>query len=203
MKNHPLPSTLPLMLMGIVLIVFGIIAIAAPAVAGKTVVTVIAGVLIVAGIVQLVSGWRAEGWSHRLPPLILGAITVLAGIGMLADKYLTLGILTWLLTAFFIVEGIWKIVGSFNYRPARGWVSLLISGVLTLGLGLLIFIGWPSSKEWAIGLLVGVDLLSTGISLMVVAATIKALEDVVEEELQQARAVEPAAESAAENQSAE
>ncbi len=70
----------------------------------------------------------------------------------------------------FILEGIWKIVSSLSYRSASGWVWVLGSGVLSLLLGLLIWNQWPVSGMWAVGVLVGVDLLSTGISMVVLSS---------------------------------
>jgi uncharacterized membrane protein HdeD (DUF308 family) len=163
------------MLTGIVLIVFGMIAIATPAVAGTAVVMVIGGVLLIAGVVQFIQGWRAESWSSRLPPLILGLVTALCGLGVLGHPLLGLGFLTLLLAIFFVVEGTWKIIASFSFRPAPGWLFMLGSGVLGLVLGLLIWKQWPVSGLWAVGVLVGVDLLMTGISMVALAFTVRRL----------------------------
>jgi len=80
-----------------------------------------------------------------------------------------------LLVGFFVAEGIWKIIASFSYRPATGWLFMLLSGVLALILGVMIWRQWPLSGLWAVGILVGVDLLSTGVSMIALAATMKSL----------------------------
>lgn len=175
------PSTTALTLIGILSVVLGIIAIVTPAVAGKAVVIVIGAVMLVAGIAQIFSGLRAEGWSHKLPPLILGIITAIAGLGVLGHPLLGLTFLTLLLVVFFVVEGLWKIVASFSYRPAKGWLAFLISGILTLVLGVLIWRQWPISGLWAVGVLVGVDLLTTGISLIALASTVGRLKKLAED----------------------
>jgi uncharacterized membrane protein HdeD (DUF308 family) len=82
-----------------------------------------------------------------------------------------------LLAIFFVMEGIWKIIASFSYRPASGWLLMLASGVIALVLGLLIGRQWPLSGLWAIGVLVGVDLLMTGISMVVLASTVRRISD--------------------------
>ena len=76
-----------------------------------------------------------------------------------------------LLAIFFVMEGIWKIIASFSYRPASGWLAILASGVIALVLGLLIWNQWPVSGLWAVGILVGVDLLMTGISMVTLASS--------------------------------
>ena len=70
------------------------------------------------------------------------------------------------------MEGAWKIVVSFRYKPATGWKWLLASGLLSLILGLLIWNQWPVSGMWAVGALVGVNLLGTGLALAALASTL-------------------------------
>ena len=181
MKDRELPSTIPLFLMGILLIVLGVMAIATPSVAGKWVVLVIGIMLLLAGTVQIVTGLRSEGWSRRLPPMILGLISLICGIGLVGEPVIGMEAITWIMAVFFIVEGVWKIFTSFNYRPAVGWIAMLLSGVLTLGLGYLIFSQWPLSGMKAIGILVGVDLLMTGISMVLVAQTMRRLKRAVQD----------------------
>ncbi len=176
MTTNNLPQTNHLMLTGILLIIFGVIAIATPAVAGTAVVIVIGAMLLLAGIVQFVQGLRAESWSSKLLPLILGLVTALCGVGVLGHPLLGLSFLTLLLVAFFVVEGIWKIIASFSYRPAPGWLFMLASGALGLVLGVLIWQQWPVSGLWAVGILVGIDLLMTGISMVALATTVGRLD---------------------------
>ncbi|MGD8235991.1 MAG: DUF308 domain-containing protein [Chromatiales bacterium] len=175
MNSQTLPGGKRLKWLGIGMLVLGVIAVMAPAVTGTWVVYIIGGVLLVTGIAQLFSGFQAEGWSAKVIPLILGVITTLAGIGVLGNPILGLGTLTLLLVIFFIAEGIWKIIASLGYRPAEGWFWLLASGAISLVLGFMIWNQWPVSGLWAVGILVGVNLISTGLSLVVLASAIKEL----------------------------
>ena len=106
-------------------------------------------------------------------PLILGVITRLCGILLIGHPLLGLSFLTLLLVLFFVVEGAWKMVSAFSYRSVSGWVWMLVSGMLSLILSLLIWNQWPVSGMWAVGLLVGVDLLSTGASMIVLALALR------------------------------
>lgn len=180
MNEREIPSTIPLFLMGVLLIVLGVLAIATPSVAGEWVVLVIGVMLILAGVIQVFTGLRSEGWSRRLPPLMLGVISLLCGLGLISEPIIGELAITWIMAAFFIIEGIWKVFASFNYRPAAGWIALLLSGVLTVGLGYLIYQQWPLSGMTAIGVLVGVDLLVTGISMVLVARTMRQLRRAVD-----------------------
>ena len=89
--------------------------------------------------------------------------------------------LTLLLIIFFLVGGICKIVASFSYRPASGWLAMLSSGIITLVLAVLIWRQWPFSGLWAVGILVGVDLLTTGISMLALAVTVRRLQSAAED----------------------
>jgi uncharacterized membrane protein HdeD (DUF308 family) len=167
------------MVVGVALVVFGIAAILAPALAGTAVVIVIGALLIVSGLVQFVQGLREPSWRSKLLPLIMGAISTLAGVSVLAHPWLGLEVLTLVLAVVFVIEGIWKIFVSFSFRAASGWLAMLLSGVLALILGVLIWMQWPLSGMWAIGVLVGVDLIMTGAAMIALAVTIRRAAKIV------------------------
>ncbi|QDU74749.1 acid-resistance membrane protein [Bremerella volcania] len=183
-----------LLIMGILTAILGVIAIGSPAVAGTAVVYIVGAIMLIAGISQVAMGLKAEGWSHKLLPLILGTVTTLGGIAVLAHPILGMEILTMILAAYFVAEGIWKVVASFSFRPAQGWLGMLFSGVITWLLGAMIWTQWPASGMWAIGILVGVDLLITGMALIFVAMTLGKIADKIEEVTTQS---EPPSEDAA------
>jgi uncharacterized membrane protein HdeD (DUF308 family) len=158
--------------LGIVLIALGVAAVLTPAVAGSAVVIVIGFILLIAGIVTVVRGLKADAGVEKAMGLILGIITALAGITVIGHPLFGLAFLTLLLVGYFVVEGVWKIVVSFRYKPASGWKWLLASGVLSLLLGLLIWSQWPVSGMWAVGVLVGVNLFGTGLALVTLASTL-------------------------------
>jgi len=158
--------------LGIVLIALGVAAVLTPAVAGSAVVIVIGFILLIGGIVAVVRGLKAEAGMEKAMGLILGIITALAGIAIISHPLFGLAFLTLLLVGYFVAEGVWKIVVSFRYKPATGWKWLLASGVLSLILGLLIWSQWPVSGLWDVGVLVGVNLVSTGLALVTLASTL-------------------------------
>lgn len=158
--------------LGIALIALGVAAVLAPAVAGSAVVMVIGLILLIAGIVPIVRGLKAGASTEKAMSLTLGIVAALAGIAVIGHPLLGLAFLTLLLVGYFLVEGVWKIVVSFRYKPATGWKWLLASGVLSLILGLLIWSQWPVSGMWAVGVLVGVNLLGTGLALVTLSSTL-------------------------------
>jgi uncharacterized membrane protein HdeD (DUF308 family) len=76
---------------------------------------------------------------------------------------------------FFVVNGVWKIATSLRFRQVRGWVWLLLSGLLSLVFVWLLWSQWPLSGAWAIGVLVGLDLLLLGVALIVLARALRRL----------------------------
>jgi len=157
--------------LGILLIVLGVISILSPAVAGGAVVTVVGLILLVAGVVQVLRAFQMTG-SEKVLTIALGVIAALAGIAVVMHPILGLAFLTLLLATYFVAEGVWKIIASFRYRPNAGWGWLLGSGLLSLVLGWLIWSQWPLSGLWAVGVLVGVNLLGTGASLVTLSQVI-------------------------------
>jgi uncharacterized membrane protein HdeD (DUF308 family) len=158
---------------GVVLIVCGIAAIITPAIAGGAVVLAIGFILLAAGILSVMRAVKAQEGLEKVLGFTLGIITALAGISVIGHPLFGLAFLTLLLLGYFLAEGIWKIVVSFRYRPATGWIWLLCSGIASLVLGFLIWSQWPVSGMWAVGILVGVNLLSTGLAFVALAATLK------------------------------
>jgi uncharacterized membrane protein HdeD (DUF308 family) len=161
--------------LGIALIALGVAAVLAPVVAGSALVIVIGFILLFAGAVPIVREMKAGASKERTMGLILGIITALTGIAVIGHPLFGLAFLTLLLVGYFVVEGVWKIVASFRYKPAAGWKWLLVSGVMSLVLGVLIWNQWPVSGMWAVGVLVGVNLLGTGLALVTLASTLKSL----------------------------
>jgi uncharacterized membrane protein HdeD (DUF308 family) len=173
MNAHDLQETKHYLPTGLFLIVLGLIAIVAPAAVGTAVVVIIGIVLLGAGIAEAVQGVRADTWSSRLPSLLFGVITSACGLGVLGHPLLGLSFLTLLLAIYFVLGGIAKLVGSFCFRPISGWLLMLGSGLISLLLGVLIWSQWPVSGLWAVGVLVGVDLLVTGVAMVVLATTVR------------------------------
>lgn len=179
--NDKKMSTTALTVMGVLLVIFGVVAIATPAVAGATVVMVIGAVLALVGIVQIITGLRTDGMVNKITPVVLGVLALLCGGTLLGEPWIGMKYITLFLAIFFGIEGFSKIVASFSYRPASGWFMLLISGVIAMFLGFLIWKQWPISGMWAVGILVGVNLLSTGISMIFLASTIRQLGNIAEQ----------------------
>jgi len=155
---------------GILLMVFGLLAVATPNIATLAVEIFVGWLFFIAGIFRAVSVWHARqmpgfGW-----PMLSGLLAVLLGLILIARPLAGVLTLTMVLIAFFILEGITAIVVAVQHREhLRSWGWVLFSGIVDLLLAYLIWAGWPNSTDWAIGLLVGINMAFLGLSLLMTA----------------------------------
>jgi len=156
--------------LGSLMIVLGIAAIAFPFTASLAVTLTVGMVLIIAGVGQLVHAISMPRWRGFFITL-LGALLALA-VGVLVLFYPLSGILslTLLVATFLLVGGVLKMILAFRLRPDLNWNWLLFAGGLAVVLGLVILSQWPFSAAWILGVLVGVDLVSSGWWMLAIAA---------------------------------
>jgi uncharacterized membrane protein HdeD (DUF308 family) len=149
---------------GVLLILFGMLAVGSPFVAAVAVSVVVAWLIILAGVVHLILAFHAHGAGSLIWKLLVGLAYLFFGIYLIMHPLLGVASLTLVLASLFLIEGILDIILFFKMRSMRGSSWVLIDGVITVLLGLLIYIHWPSSSIWAIGTLVGVSMIISGIT---------------------------------------
>ncbi|MFC1690296.1 HdeD family acid-resistance protein [Pseudomonadota bacterium] len=173
MNRNGLPGRKMLMFMGLALVILGALLLVSPAAVGSAVVRLVAFVLVVTGIVQLVQGLRGGTGVHTIVSSVLGLAVAGLGVAVWFNPMLGSGFLTALLMIFFVVNGLWKISTGIRYRQLNGWSWFLLSGLVSLVFVYFLWAQWPLAGAWAVGVLVGLDLLLTGLSMIVVAAAMK------------------------------
>jgi uncharacterized membrane protein HdeD (DUF308 family) len=156
---------------GIVLVVLGVLAILVPMVATIAVTILIGWLFVISGVVGLITTFQmrnAPGFWWSLLSAVLG---IVAGIVLLAWPIPGAISLTLLLTVFFTIEGLASIMYSLDHRKelTGRWAWMLVSGVVDLILAFIILTGLPGTAAWALGLLVGIDLLFGGTSMIAMA----------------------------------
>ena len=149
------------LVLGILLIVGGVAAIAFPILSSVGAVIVLGIILIVSGIFTIVGAFWAGKWSAFLLQILIGILYLIAGIVMDDMPLQSMEVLSLFMAAFFIVAGVFRVVVALAERfPKWGWA--LLNGVVTLLVGIIILESYPISALWAIGVLVGVELLFNG-----------------------------------------
>jgi uncharacterized membrane protein HdeD (DUF308 family) len=164
-----------LMAIGVIAIVIGCIAILVPAVASVGTAIFIGWILLIMGAFLVAAAFSAHSVGSLLLRLLWAALTVVVGIWLIVEPHNGTLTLTFVLGVYFLFMGLTRITVAFLGRgqPNAGWVGL--SGVAGLIIGILVLAKFPDSADWAIGLLVGIDLIFAGWTLTSVALVGKEL----------------------------
>jgi uncharacterized membrane protein HdeD (DUF308 family) len=161
------------LVLGVVVMAVGAMAIGAAFIATLTTVLVFGILLLAGGVVQIVNAFLARSWRGFFVHLLVGAIHLIVGGLMLEYPLRVAAGLTVLLAVGLLVGGICRIVFALTEDfSGRGWV--LANGIITLLLGIAIWRQWPESSLWVIGLFVGIDLLFSGWSWVMLGLIVKA-----------------------------
>lgn len=163
---------------GIISVVLGAIAIIVPPLASVTI-TYLVGILLLIGAVAFVAEAISRGSTgHRIWSALLAVLYVFAGVWLIINPVSGTITLTWILAIFFLLIGVLRLIAGIASRgkvPNAGWT--IVNGVLSILIAVLVIGDLPSSAAWAIGLLVGIQLLFDGIALIATAMAGKQLAE--------------------------
>ncbi|MCS3725897.1 HdeD family acid-resistance protein [Bradyrhizobium betae] len=153
---------------GILLVVLGVAALVLPPLASLAIAIFLGWMFLISGIGGLIVTYWARSTPGFWWSLISAALAVLAGALLLARPMQAVLTLTIVLGAYFLAEGIATIMYALEHRRELSgrWSWLLISGLLDIAISFMVITGLPSSAEWAIGVLVGINLLFGGSTLI-------------------------------------
>jgi uncharacterized membrane protein HdeD (DUF308 family) len=158
--------------LGIVLVLVGTVAVMAPHVATLATALVFGSLLLLAGIAQLVGAFWTRDWSGFFLTLLMGVLYAVLGVMIVRAPVRAELALTLLLACLLIIGGLFRIIGSLMFRfPHWGW--MLAGGAINLLLGILIWQQWPEAAFWVIGLFVGIDLIFTGWTWVIISLALR------------------------------
>jgi uncharacterized membrane protein HdeD (DUF308 family) len=156
---------------GIVLVVLGLLAILLPVMASLAVAIFVGWLLLISGVLGLITTFMARHAPGFWWSLISAVLAIAAGIVLLGWPVKGVISLTLLLIAFFIIEGVVSIMYALEHKKELSgrWGWMLASGVIDLVLAIMIWAGLPSTAAWAIGLLVGINMVFGGSAMIAMA----------------------------------
>lgn len=160
------------MVVGILMVICGILAIALPLASSIGVVLVVGWLILLVGIWHLIFVFHSHSFGGVLWQLLLAVVYGFAGVYMLMHPLLGLVTLTLVIAIFLLIEAGLETALYFTIRRKAknaGWV--LFDALVTLVLAIMIWSQWPSSSGWVIGMLVGISLIFSGISRLSLSAT--------------------------------
>jgi uncharacterized membrane protein HdeD (DUF308 family) len=160
---------------GSAMVILGICAVAAPVLATVAVDIYVGWLFLLSGVFGLVAMFSMGSVSSFLWTFISAALAVVVGVLLIWKPIEGAYSLTFLLTAFFVAEGIFQIAASLGYRDImpNSWGWMLASGISDLLLAAVIIWAWPTSAVWMLGLIVGVNLITSGVATVVTALSVR------------------------------
>jgi len=162
---------------GALLIILGALALASPLMAAVAVNVVISWLIVLAGVVHLITAFHSHRAGSVIWRLLVGLAYLFFGVYLIAQPAIGVASLTLVLATLFVVEGILDIALYFQVRAMRGAGWFLLDGIISLILGLMIYRQWPSSSAWAIGTIVGVSLIVSGVARVMLSLAVRNVTD--------------------------
>ena len=160
--------------LGIALVVLGTVAVGSAFFVSVLTVVMFGVLLLLGGVSLIVSAFWAGKWSGLLVQLLMGILYVVVGMLIIDAPAESTVRLTLMIAAILIVSGLFRIIAAMMLRfPNWGWP--LLSGVVTLLLGMLIYRGWPATGTFAIGLFVGIEMIFYGWTWVMLGLSIRRL----------------------------
>ena len=151
---------------GIAFAILGLIAMILPAIATTTLVTLLAAAMVFWGGLGALMSYKSAILDTRIVTL---AFALVAVVGLLFLVFPGLGaeVLTLMVVASLLLEGIYSILSSLSLKVGHaGWIWMFASGAVALIVGFLILLGWPDTASWLLGLGLGFNFLTTGVALI-------------------------------------
>lgn len=171
-----------LMGLGLLLIVLGGLAVIWPTVSTIAFDLYVGWLFLFSGVAGLIALFSTRSIGAFLWTLLSAFVSLVAGAYLIWQPAAGAASLTIVLAALFVIEGVLQIIASIGFRGAfpQSWGWMLVSGLVDLALAALIISGWPESAAWTLGLLVGVNLITTGVAIFMPAAASGSLVSAVD-----------------------
>jgi uncharacterized membrane protein HdeD (DUF308 family) len=148
--------------LGVVYLLAGLIALASVVTATVASVLIVGIMMIIAGVAEVINAFQVKRWGKFLLWALLGVLYIVAGFVTFENPLLAAAVLTLMLGAALVASGIMRIVLAFGMKHETPWVWVMLSGAITLLLGLVILAHWPVSSLYILGLFLGIDLVIAG-----------------------------------------
>lgn len=164
-----------IILLGVLSLVLGLLALGESVFVTVGAIWVFGVILIVCGIGNIVQSLSLRGWRGFTWHLLLGLLYLAAGISAATNPLPASLLITLVIGFAFIFGGVLRVVLAFQHRPLPSWPLTLVNGIIGVVLGGMIVSGWPATSLFIIGLFVAVELITTGISWIMVGVAARKL----------------------------
>jgi uncharacterized membrane protein HdeD (DUF308 family) len=159
--------------LGLAMVVLGIAAIVFPMISTLVATLLVGWVFLISGLFALYGSFSMHGTGPFFAALLLALLSIAAGVYMLFNPLAGAAALTLVVGVLFIFQGAFEMYFAVEMRPHQGWVGMLVSGIASVVLAILIVAGWPAVSVIVLGILLGVNFLSTGLAYIFVSHALK------------------------------
>jgi uncharacterized membrane protein HdeD (DUF308 family) len=159
--------------LSVLLILAGLIAICIPFLSGVAITLIFGWLMILSGITHFIFAFKTHTTGGRLWELLIGIVYLFTGVYLILHPLDALLVLTLILSCYLFVEAIVEFIQFFQLRPRHGAGWLLVDGIVTLILAIMIWRSWPASSVWVIGTLVGISMIFSGFSRLMLSLAAK------------------------------
>jgi uncharacterized membrane protein HdeD (DUF308 family) len=159
--------------LSVLMITAGLLAISVPGVAGAAVTMIVGWLLVISGVLHLALAFGGGQPRAVIGEILLAVLYGFIGYYVLSRPGVGLAALTAAITVYLFVEAILEFVLSYALRPLRGAGWLLFDGIVTLGLAIFVVSTWSSSESWLLGVLVGVSMLFSGVTRLLLSVEVR------------------------------
>ena len=163
-----------LTVLGALSIAAGILALINPFPASIAAAQITAWAFLILGVIQVFEAFSAESWGGKLWTLLLGAVAFIVGVNLLANPLAGVISLTLLLGIMFFISGLFKFIVGLKIHKSEFKYAVIISGLISLAIGLMILSNFPASAATSLGILLGIELISNGVSAVALGLSRKA-----------------------------
>ena len=155
--------------LSILLILAGFFALLIPFISGIGITLFVGWLMLISGVTHFVFAFKTHTTGSVLWEILLGVVYIISGLYLIFHPLAGLLSLTLLLIIWLVFEGVLELIHAFQVRPRQGSGWLIFDGIITLILAIMIWRSWPASTVWAIGTLVGISMLFSGISRLMLS----------------------------------
>ncbi|TFU05899.1 HdeD family acid-resistance protein [Polymorphobacter arshaanensis] len=173
-----------LMALGVLEVLVGLAAIFSPLIAGVAVVITVGVVMLIVGITRIISAFMAGSFGSGVLAFLWGLLVTVAGYYFVTHPALGLKSLTLFVAVALAIDGVMRVIMSFQMKPANGWGWMLFGGIVSVILAVMVFNQFPVSAVWLVGTLVGISVLFNGFTTLTVAMAARRLASAGVERLQ-------------------
>jgi len=155
--------------LSVLLIIAGLFAICIPWISGIGITLFFGWAMILSGVTHFIFAFKTHTTGGLIWELIIGAIYLITGVYLILHPVEALFVLTLILACYLFFEAIVEFIQYFQLRPRHGAGWILVDGIITLILAIMIWRSWPASSVWVIGTLVGISMIFSGFSRLMLS----------------------------------